>query len=116
MYMILIMSLLFFIISNLLMILSNMMSKKKKINFEKMTPFESGFNMKIYSRVPFSLRFFLITIIFLIFDVEIALLMPLISTMMISNYMNWMIMSFTFMLILMMGLIYEWIQGALNWI
>nr|YP_010998237.1 NADH dehydrogenase subunit 3 [Plecia hardyi]WPM86394.1 NADH dehydrogenase subunit 3 [Plecia hardyi] len=110
-----IISLMIFLISNIIMYMASLLSKKMIINHEKNSPFECGFDPKTSSRLPFSLRFFLITIIFLIFDVEIALLTPMVVIMKYSNLWNWMLMSNIFIIILLIGLIHEWNQGALNW-
>nr|UDF83697.1 NADH dehydrogenase subunit 3 [Vermileo comstocki] len=103
------------IISMMVMILASILSKKTIIDREKSSPFECGFDPKSSSRLPFSLRFFLITIIFLIFDVEIALILPMIIIMKTSNIMVWMFTSSTIILILLIGLYHEWNQGALEW-
>lgn len=115
-YLILIYRIIFFFICNCIIILSIIISKKLKNNFEKISPFECGFNPFKFQRIPFSLRFFLITIIFLIFDVEIALIFPIILNFKISNIIIWIISIIFFILILIIGIIYEWNQGALNWI
>lgn len=85
------------------------------IDREKSSPFECGFDPKSSSRIPFSLRFFLITIIFLIFDVEIALILPIILIINYSNLIIWTTSSITFIIILLIGLYHEWNQGILNW-
>nr|ANJ70427.1 NADH dehydrogenase subunit 3 [Haliplus lineatocollis] len=108
-------SMMILIISIIMMMLANIISKKSFMDREKNSPFECGFDPKNSARMPFSLHFFLIAIIFLIFDVEIALLMPLIIIMKMSNLMHWTLMSFFFIWILLLGLFHEWNQGALNW-
>nr|DAA06266.1 TPA_exp: NADH dehydrogenase subunit 3 [Drosophila grimshawi] len=102
-------------ISFIVMILASILSKKTLVDREKSSPFECGFDPKSSSRLPFSLRFFLITIIFLIFDVEIALILPMIIIFKFSNLMIWSITSMIFILILLIGLYHEWNQGMLNW-
>nr|AND96583.1 NADH deshydrogenase subunit 3 [Oniticellus egregius] len=106
---------LIFIICNILIMISLIISKKSFIDREKSSPFECGFDPKNSSRMPFSLYFFLIAIIFLIFDVEITLLIPMIMIFKISNMLNFWLIILCFMLILLMGLYYEWHLGALNW-
>nr|WRW10882.1 NADH dehydrogenase subunit 3 [Chlaenius naeviger] len=102
-------------ISMLVMLIATILSKKTFMDREKNSPFECGFDPKNSARLPFSLQFFLIAVIFLIFDVEIALLMPMIMIMKISNITSWLLVSFFFLFILLLGLYHEWNQGALNW-
>nr|WNH42328.1 NADH dehydrogenase subunit 3 [Neoperla transvaalensis] len=109
------MAFLIFAISIIVMLLASLLSKKSIIDREKSSPFECGFDPKSSSRLPFSLRFFLIAVIFLIFDVEIALLLPLILILPYSNLSTWFIISSMFLIILLIGLYYEWKQGALQW-
>nr|YP_010403115.1 NADH dehydrogenase subunit 3 [Thaumatotibia leucotreta]QYL70719.1 NADH dehydrogenase subunit 3 [Thaumatotibia leucotreta]QYL70732.1 NADH dehydrogenase subunit 3 [Thaumatotibia leucotreta]QYL70745.1 NADH dehydrogenase subunit 3 [Thaumatotibia leucotreta]UQW19935.1 NADH dehydrogenase subunit 3 [Thaumatotibia leucotreta] len=108
-------SIIFIILSNIMMFLSMILSKKSFIDREKSSPFECGFDPKSSARIPFSLHFFLITVIFLIFDVEIALIFPLISTFMFVNMIIWTKISYFFMLILILGLYHEWNQNMLKW-
>nr|UGS80549.1 NADH dehydrogenase subunit 3 [Waoraniella jarlinsoni] len=102
-------------IANLMMILCLILSKKSLFDREKMSSFECGFDQKSSSRIPFSLHFFLITLIFLIFDVEIALLMPSIFNMELSNIPQWISMNLLFIIILIIGIIHEWNQKSLEW-
>nr|QFQ51709.1 NADH dehydrogenase subunit 3 [Psorodonotus venosus] len=103
------------ILSSIVMGLASILSKKTINDREKSSPFECGFDPKSSARLPFSLRFFLIAVIFLIFDVEIALLLPVIIIMNWSNIMLWTIISTFFLFILLLGLYHEWNQGALEW-
>nr|YP_009141822.1 NADH dehydrogenase subunit 3 [Dendrolimus punctatus]YP_009141835.1 NADH dehydrogenase subunit 3 [Dendrolimus tabulaeformis]AIQ80167.1 NADH dehydrogenase subunit 3 [Dendrolimus punctatus wenshanensis]AIQ80180.1 NADH dehydrogenase subunit 3 [Dendrolimus punctatus wenshanensis]AIQ80193.1 NADH dehydrogenase subunit 3 [Dendrolimus punctatus]AIQ80206.1 NADH dehydrogenase subunit 3 [Dendrolimus punctatus]AIQ80245.1 NADH dehydrogenase subunit 3 [Dendrolimus tabulaeformis] len=102
-------------ISNIMMMLSMILSKKSFMDREKCSPFECGFDPKSSARIPFSLHFFLITVIFLIFDVEIALIFPIIPLFKMTNFIIWTKISFFFLIILIMGLYHEWNQNMLNW-
>nr|YP_009351189.1 NADH dehydrogenase subunit 3 [Atlantitermes snyderi]AQP28819.1 NADH dehydrogenase subunit 3 [Atlantitermes snyderi] len=103
------------ILSATIMVLATLISKKINEDREKSSPFECGFDPKNSARLPFSSRFFLIAVIFMIFDVEIALLLPMPITMLTSNMKSWMIISSVFLLILIIGLYHEWNQGSLEW-
>nr|WKU83802.1 NADH dehydrogenase subunit 3 [Betasyrphus sp. n. AU1] len=115
MFSILLISLILMMLSIIVMMLATILSKKTYSDREKSSPFECGFDPMSSSRLPFSLKFFLITIIFLIFDVEIALILPMIIILKLSNLYMWSITSIIFILILLLGLYHEWNQGMLNW-
>nr|WNH24298.1 NADH dehydrogenase subunit 3 [Ogilbia cayorum] len=82
---------------------------------EKLSPYECGFDPVGTARLPFSLRFFLVAILFLLFDLEIALLLPLPW----GDQLPSPILTFTWatilLILLTLGLIYEWAQGGLEW-
>nr|UBU96761.1 NADH dehydrogenase subunit 3 [Gyraulus sp. GE1] len=82
---------------------------------EKKTPFECGFEPLSNMRMPFSMRFFILMVMFLIFDIEISLIFPIFSAMNIMNSITLKYSLFVFMFILLMGLFHEWKQGALDW-
>nr|YP_010596323.1 NADH dehydrogenase subunit 3 [Sthenias yunnanus]WAJ61225.1 NADH dehydrogenase subunit 3 [Sthenias yunnanus] len=109
------MSIIITIILLIIIFILNLISKKTFSDREKSSPFECGFDPKNSARLPFSLQFFLIAVIFLIFDVEITLLLPLILTLKLSNITSYMIITFLFIMVLLSGLYHEWNQGALNW-
>nr|YP_003434071.1 NADH dehydrogenase subunit 3 [Traulia szetschuanensis]ACF71060.1 NADH dehydrogenase subunit 3 [Traulia szetschuanensis] len=104
-----------FLIPMIVMTLATILSKKMIYDREKSSPFECGFDPKSSARMPFSLRFFLIAVIFLIFDVEIALILPIIIIFKTSNMMIWTTSTMFFILVLLGGLYHEWNQGALQW-
>nr|YP_009236723.1 NADH dehydrogenase subunit 3 [Acraea rogersi]AMJ17192.1 NADH dehydrogenase subunit 3 [Acraea rogersi] len=106
----------FILISNIFMLISLLISKKSFLDREKCSPFECGFDPKSIARIPFSLHFFLITMIFLIFDVEIALILPIIPSFKLVNFFTWFKIWFFFIIMLLLGLYHEWNQNMLNWI
>nr|AZH80832.1 NADH dehydrogenase subunit 3 [Caridina sp. 1 Solomon] len=103
------------IIATAVMFISSILAKKTILDREKSSPFECGFDPKSSARLPFSLRFFLIALIFLIFDVEITLILPLASIMNFTNIKSWIFTGVFFLIILLLGLYHEWNQGALEW-
>ena len=90
---------------------------RKKLTFdrEKLRPFECGFSPKFNARLPFTLRFFLIAIVFIVFDVELILLFPFLSNLALSNVYMSSALILLFVAILLGGLIHEWNQGSLDW-
>jgi NADH-ubiquinone oxidoreductase chain 3 len=82
---------------------------------EKSSPFECGFDPNRRARVPFSLRFFLLAVIFIVFDIEIVLIIPAPILHLLSNYPSTLYGALTFLLILLIGLLHEWKEGSLNW-
>nr|YP_010241790.1 NADH dehydrogenase subunit 3 [Varicospira cancellata]QTI82478.1 NADH dehydrogenase subunit 3 [Varicospira cancellata] len=102
-------------ISILVMILGWILAKRAMSDREKSSPFECGFDPIKSARLPFSLRFFLLAIIFLIFDVEIVLLFPVLVMLTSSFNISLMIGTFIFISILILGLFHEWNEGSLDW-
>nr|YP_010963426.1 NADH dehydrogenase subunit 3 [Lefroyothrips lefroyi]WNL54541.1 NADH dehydrogenase subunit 3 [Lefroyothrips lefroyi] len=112
---VLILALTSLLVSHFLVGLTTTLSKKSNNMKEKAIPFECGFNFFNFSRMPFSMRFFLIAIIFIIFDVEIVLILPLIKTVYKANISMWSLTSISFMIILILGILVEWKEKSFEW-
>nr|YP_010758182.1 NADH dehydrogenase subunit 3 [Galegeeska rufescens]WEW63518.1 NADH dehydrogenase subunit 3 [Galegeeska rufescens] len=82
---------------------------------EKATPYECGFDPMGSARLPFSMKFFLVAITFLLFDLEIALLLPLPWATQSPNLKLMLLMALLLITILALGLAYEWCQKGLEW-
>nr|YP_010172294.1 NADH dehydrogenase subunit 3 [Zyzomys argurus]QSH39860.1 NADH dehydrogenase subunit 3 [Zyzomys argurus] len=82
---------------------------------EKANPYECGFDPTSSARLPFSMKFFLVAITFLLFDLEIALLLPLPWAIQTTYIPIMMFSTFALVTILSLGLAYEWLQKGLEW-
>ena len=81
---------------------------------EKLSAYECGFEPFNDSRMEFDIRFYLVAILFIIFDLEIAFLFPWAITLGNIGYFGFFSMML-FLFILTIGFIYEWKKGALDW-
>ena len=94
-------------------ILLNFIFSPKKPDPEKLSPYECGFEPFNDSRMEFDIRFYLVAILFIIFDLEIAFLFPWavsLGKIGVFGFVSMMI----FLSILTIGFIYEWKKGALD--
>nr|ADO66093.1 NADH dehydrogenase subunit 3 [Pelophylax cf. cerigensis MB-2010] len=82
---------------------------------EKLSPYECGFDPLGSARLPYSMRFFLVAILFLLFDLEIALLLPTPWAIQLPNPLMTVIWASIIVILLTLGFIYEWLQGGLEW-
>ena len=81
---------------------------------EKLAPYECGFEAFEDARMKFDVRYYLVAILFILFDLEIAFLFPWAVTLEeIGSFGFWSMMIFLF--ILVVGFVYEWMKGALEW-
>lgn len=81
---------------------------------EKLSPYECGFEAFEDARMKFDVRYYLVAILFILFDLEIAFLFPwAVSLDVIGNAGFWAMM--IFLAVLVVGFIYEWRKGALEW-
>ncbi|MDP3737588.1 MAG: NADH-quinone oxidoreductase subunit A [Hyphomonadaceae bacterium] len=85
-----------------------------KPDAEKLSAYECGFNAFDDARMKFDVRFYLVSILFIIFDLEVAFLFPWIFEVAAGNQPAfWSMM--VFLGVLTVGFIYEWRRGALEW-
>ena len=81
---------------------------------EKLSPYECGFEAFEDARMKFDVRYYLVAILFILFDLEIAFLFPwasVVNEIGLAGYLSMML----FLAILTVGFIYEWMKGALEW-
>ena len=95
-------------------ILINLISSPSNPDPEKLSAYEGGFEAFDGSRMEFDVRFYLVAILFIIFDLEIAFLFPWAITLGKTGVFGFWSMMF-FLAVLTIGFIYEWKKGALEW-
>nr|QYJ56702.1 NADH dehydrogenase subunit 3 [Bulinus globosus] len=104
-----------FLLSTMMLFFSWILSYKN-FNSESLTPFECGFEPLSDMRSPFSIRFFLLIILFLIFDIEISLIFPIISMLILGKKLETTLSFMMFLIILLFGIFHEWNEGAIDWV
>jgi NADH-quinone oxidoreductase subunit A len=83
-------------------------------NPEKLSPYECGFEAFEDARMKFDVRYYLVAILFILFDLEIAFLFPWAVVLQDIGFEGFVAMMI-FLLILVVGFVYEWKKGALEW-
>ena len=85
-----------------------------KPDAEKLSPYECGFEAFEETRMKFDVRYYLVAILFIVFDLEIAFLFPWAVVLDDIGVFGFLAMG-VFLLVLVVGFIYEWKKGALEW-
>ena len=97
-----------------LMVAASLIVGKRKPDTAKLSPYECGFDAFDDARSKFDVRFYLVSILFIIFDLEVAFLFPWAVTLgKIGLFGFWSMV--VFLGVLTVGFIYEWKKGALEW-
>ena len=97
-----------------IMVIASLILAKQKPDAEKLSPYECGFEAFDDARRQFDVRFYLVAILFIIFDLEVAFLFPwAVSLGKIGMFGFWSMM--IFLGVLTVGFVYEWKKGALEW-
>ncbi len=81
---------------------------------QKLSPYECGFEAFEDARMKFDVRYYLVAILFILFDLEIAFLFPWAVSLDAIGFFGFMSMM-VFLAILVVGFVYEWMKGALDW-
>lgn len=86
----------------------------KNYNFEKTSSYECGFDPFSDITIPFEVKYYLVAILFIIFDLEVSFLFPWTIVFFYIGFYGFFAM-IIFLFVLTLGFIYEWLQGALEW-
>lgn len=92
------------------------LSEKRLDSREKRSPYECGFDPSIRARSTFSVRFFLLGVYFVVFDVELSLLVPVVSSVVVFNSIIGFMRLFFFIFVLFVGIFHEYREGSLEWV
>jgi NADH-quinone oxidoreductase subunit A len=98
----------------LLIVVASFLFARQNPDSEKLSPYECGFEPFADARSRFDVRFYLVSILFIIFDLEVAFLFPWAASLgAIGMFGFWSMI--VFLGVLTVGFIYEWRKGALEW-
>ena len=96
------------------MIAASFVLARQRPNSEKLSPYECGFEPFEDARIRFDVRYYLVAILFIIFDLEVAFLFPWAASLGdIGMFGFWSMV--VFLAVLTVGFVYEWKKGALEW-
>jgi NADH-quinone oxidoreductase subunit A len=96
------------------MVVASVLVARQRPDKEKLSPYECGFDPFANARIRFDVRYYLVAILFIIFDLEVAFLFPwAVSLGDIGMFGFWSMV--VFLAVLTIGFIYEWKKGALEW-
>ena len=105
-----------FALVGVLKLASLLLAERVVLNREELSPYECGFEHHNVSRIPLSLRYFFITLLFLLFDLEIVFLLFLPYLVLSNQFIYGIILVLFFIFFLYLSLIYEWNDGTLEWL
>ncbi len=97
-----------------LILFLNHLAAPKRLDVEKSMAYECGFDPFVDTRIPFDVAFYLVAILFLIFDIEVAFLFPWALSLKALGWTGFSTLC-VFLFILLVGFFYEWRKGALDW-
>lgn len=106
---------LYWVISLAFLALGKLIRKKSCLDREFQRPFECGFSTFNEHRLKFRLHFFLIALVFIVFDVELIILFPFFNSLYSCPPLGVLILFIFFLFVLTLGLINEWNQIILEW-
>jgi NADH-quinone oxidoreductase subunit A len=98
----------------IVVVVASLLAARQRPDSEKLSPYECGFEPFADARSKFDVRYYLVAILFIIFDLEVAFLFPwAVALGKIGVFGFWSMIAFLF--VLTVGFVYEWKKGALEW-
>ena len=102
------------VVLGLILLLAGFFVSPRKIDNEKISAYECGFEPFESARIKFNIHYYLIAILFIIFDAEIIFLFPWILSSSLLNLYTYPVVIF-FLIVLTLGFVIEWVQSLLKW-
>ncbi len=99
---------------SVMMVVASLILARQRPDSEKLSPYECGFDPFENARIRFDVRYYLVAILFIIFDLEVAFLFPWAVSLRDIGVFGFVSMAI-FLAVLTIGFAYEWMKGALEW-